>query len=231
MPQQINLATPVLLSQKRYFSAQTMAIALGVFAVFGAAMSGGLVWSLKTSSAGFTQTMASQTLEVESLKAAIQRSKASAAPADAALVQELQSKRKAVSQKEQLLAALKEGMFVPGEGHSDRLLLLARSIPQPVWLTQVKADPSRLEVSGFTLESAALNAWVERLADSPLMRGLKLASVKVDSTVAPAAPATPAAGATAPVAVSTARPVWSFSMVNLMPAPVANAALPAGGKP
>jgi Tfp pilus assembly protein PilN len=231
MPQQINLATPVLLSQKRYFSAQTMVIAMGVFAVFGAAMSGGLVWSLKTSSDGFTQTMASQTLEVESLKAAIQLSKASAAPADAALIQELQSKRKAVSQKEQLLAALKEGMFVPGEGHSDRLLWVARSIPQPVWVTQVKADSSRLEVSGFTLEPAALNAWVERLADSPLMRGLKLASVKVESTVAPVAPATPAAGTTAPVAVSTARPVWSFSMVNLMPAPVANAAPPAGGAP
>jgi Tfp pilus assembly protein PilN len=231
MPQQINLATPVLLSQKRYFSAQTMAIALGVFAVFGAAVSGGLVWSLKTSSAGFTQTMANQTLELEGLKAAIQRSKASAAPADAALVQELQSKRKAVSQKEQLLAALKEGMFVPGEGHSDRLLWVARSIPQPVWVTQVKADPSRLEVNGFTLEPAALNAWVERLAESPLMRGLKLASVKVESAVAPGAPATPTAGATAPVAVSNARPVWSFSMVNLLPAPVANAALPAGGKP
>jgi Tfp pilus assembly protein PilN len=226
MPQQINLATPVLLSQKRYFSAQTMVIALGVFAVFGAAVSGGLVWSLKTSSAGFTQTMANQTLELESLKAAIQRSKASAAPADAALVQELQSKRKAVSQKEQLLAALKEGMFVPDEGHSDRLLWVARSIPQPVWVTQVKADPSRLEVNGFTLEPAALNAWVERLAESPLMRGLKLASVKVESAVAPA---TPAAGATAPAAVSNARPVWSFSMVNLLPAPVENAALPAGG--
>lgn len=216
MAQQINLATPVLLSQKRYFSAQTMAIALAVFVVFGAALGGAFVWSLKSSSAGFVQTMADQSREVESLQAAIQRIKSSAAPADAALVQELQNKRKTVTQKEQLLAALKEGMLVPGEGHSDRLLWVARSIPQPVWVTQVKADQARLEVIGFTLEPAALNAWVDSLAQSPLMRGLKLAQVKVESAVAPVA--TPVAGAPAPVAASTAKPVWSFSMVNVLPA-------------
>lgn len=216
MAQQINLATPVLLSQKRYFSAQTMAIALGIFAVFGVGLGGAFVWSLKSSSAGFVQTMADQSREVESLQAAIQHIKSSAAPADAALVQDLQNKRKVVAQKEQLLAALKEGMFVPGEGHSDRLLWVASSIPQPVWVTQVKADQSRLEVNGFTLEPAALNAWVDSLAQSPLMRGLKLAQVKVESTAAPVA--APVAGVAAPVVASTARPVWSFSMVNLLPA-------------
>ena len=239
MPQQINLATPILLSQKRYFSAQTMAISLGIFTVFGGVLAGGMVWSLKSSSAGFTQTMANQAREIESLQAAIQRIKASAAPADAGLGQELQNKRKAVSQKQQLLSALKEGMLVPGEGHSDRLLWVARSIPQPVWVTQVKADQTRLEVNGFTLEPAALNAWVDRLADSPLMRGLKLASVKVENTVAPAtatAPAiTPVANAGDPVAASSARPVWGFSMVNLMPTPAqaveANSAVSSGAKP
>ena len=232
MPQQINLATPVLLSQKRYFSAQTMAISLGIFTVFGGVLAGGMVWSLKSASAGFTQTMANQALEIESLQAAIQRAKANAAPPDAALGQELQNKRKAVSQKQQLLAALKEGMFVPGEGHSDRLLWVARSIPQPVWVTLVKADRTRLEVNGFTLEPAALNAWVDRLADSPLMRGLKLASVQVESTVTPAT--TPVATAAAPVVAASARPVWGFTMVNVMPtsaqAADANAAS-SGAKP
>jgi len=216
MPQQINLATPILLSQKRYFSAQTMAITLAVFVVFGGALAGGMVWSLQSASSGFTRTMADQTREIKSLQAAIEHAKSSAAPADAALVQELQSKRKTLVQKEQLLAALKDGMFVPGEGHSDRLLWVARSIPQPVWVTQVKADQGRLEINGFTLEPDALNAWVDRLADSPLMHGLKLASVKVESTAA--------------VAPST-RPVWSFNMVNLMPAPVAIVKPSAGAKP
>ena len=38
MPQQINLSTPVLLTQKRYFSAQTMLVSLGVFVLVGGAM-------------------------------------------------------------------------------------------------------------------------------------------------------------------------------------------------
>lgn len=237
MPQQINLATPVLLSEKRYFSAQTMAITLGVFTLFGGVLAGGMAWSLKSASVDFTQTMANQSLEIASLQAAIQRMKANAAPPDAALGQELQSKRKAVSQKQQLLAALKEGMFVPGEGHSDRLLWVARSIPQPVWVTQVKADRTRLEVNGFTLEPAALNAWVDRLGDSPLMRGLKLATVQVESTATPAtAPVVtaPVVTAAASVAVAAARPVWGFTMVNVMPtsAPVADAnAASSGAKP
>jgi hypothetical protein len=38
MPQQINLSTPVLLAQKRYFSAQTMLASLAVFVLLGGAM-------------------------------------------------------------------------------------------------------------------------------------------------------------------------------------------------
>ncbi len=46
MPQQINLSTPVLLAQKRYFSAQTMVLSLLVFLVAGLAMTAYGLWSL-----------------------------------------------------------------------------------------------------------------------------------------------------------------------------------------
>jgi Tfp pilus assembly protein PilN len=215
MPQQINLSTPILLSQKRYFSAQTMALTLAIFAVVGAALCEAWVWNLQSASAGFAQTMSDQAREVESLQAAIQRIKDSAAPADAALVQQLQEQRKVVQQKAQLLAALKNGMFVPGEGHSDRLQWVARSIPTPVWVTEIKADTTRFEVTGFTLEPAALNAWVDKLSESPLMQGLKLATVKVENTAA---------------AVVASRAAWSFNLVSLA-APSTETPLPAGGKP
>lgn len=232
MPQQINLCTPILLTQKRYFSAQTMALTLAVFIVLGGVLCAAWVWSLHSAGAGYTQTMATQSLEVESLQAAIQRGKTSAAPVDPALVQQLQERRKAVQQRGELLIALQTGLLRPGEGHSDRLLLVARSIPAPVWVTEVKADPTRFELSGFTLEPAALNTWVDTLASSPLMRGLKLATVKVESTVAaqikvPVAAAS--AAATAPVAAS--RAVWSFNLVNVEPLPAASAGSPTGAKP
>jgi Tfp pilus assembly protein PilN len=232
MPQQINLCTPILLTQKRYFSAQTMALTLAVFVVLGGGLCATWVWSLHSASAGYTQTMAAQSIEVDGLQAAIQRGKASAAPVDPALVQQLQERRKAVQQRGELLIALQTGLLRPGEGHSDRLKLVARSIPAPVWVTEVKADPTRFELSGFTLEPAALNTWVDTLAGSPLMRGLKLATVKVESAVAAQLKVPGAAtSAATTVPVSAQRAVWSFNLVNLEPLPGVGAVSTTGSKP
>jgi Tfp pilus assembly protein PilN len=224
MPQQINLCTPILLTQKRYFSAHTMAVALGVFLLLGGILCGVWVWNLDQGTAVFRQTGIAQTREVESLKAAIERSKASAAPVDPALLAQLQSRRTVLAQREKLREALKEGMFRPGWGHSDRLSWVARSIPAPVWITDVKMDGVRFEVAGFTLEPPALNDWVDQLAASPLMQGLKLSAVKVEN--ATLTRTTGAPGAAAPASVASAstvppRPVWSFNLVSTQPVAVA----------
>jgi Tfp pilus assembly protein PilN len=226
MPQQINLCTPILLTQKRYFSAHTMALALGVFVVLGGALCGLWVWNLNQASESITQSLAAQKREVETLQAAIQRSRANAAPVNPALLALLQDRRNTLAQRERLKQALSEGVFRPGWGHSDRLTWVARSIPAPVWITSVSMDGSRFEVAGFTLEPSALNEWVDKLAASPLMQGLKLATVKVESaTVAPVA---------APGAVGApARSTWSFHLVSVeSPASsLPKLAQPAGGKP
>lgn len=229
MPQQINLCTPILLTQKRYFSAQTMAIALGVFLVLGTALCGTWVWNLDRASESFQQTLNSHTVELNGLKAAIQSAQASAVPVDPSLVALLAERRNAVVQREMLKEALNEGMFRPGWGHSDRLTWVARSIPAPVWITEVRMDGTRFEVSGFTLEPAALNDWVDKLSTSPLMQGLKLATVKVQNASAATlvVPGSPASATSAPAA--PARPVWSFNLVSIEPpgfAPAAAASKP-----
>ncbi len=233
MAQQINLSTPILLAQKRYFSANTMAIGLGAFLVLGGALSAAWVWNFDRGIATFNQSMAAQAQEVDSLKAAIERSKANAAPVNPALLEQLQRVRNTVAQREKLQLALQEGMFRQGWGHSDRLTWVARSIPDVVWLTDVKMDGSRFEVTGFTLEPAALNEWVDKLAVSPLMQGLKLATVKVENaTAALAAQAVaPASAPSAPAA--PARAVWSFNLVSVEPPPAAalDAASAPGNKP
>ncbi len=226
MPQQINLCTPILLTQKRYFSAHTMAFALGVFVVLGGVLCALWVWNLNQAVETIQQSLAAQKREVETLQAAIQRSRANAAPVDPALLAMLQDRRNTLAQREKLKQALAEGVFRPGWGHSDRLTWVARSIPAPVWITSVSMDGSRFEVAGFTLEPSALNEWVDKLAASPLMQGLKLATVKVESaTVAPVA---------APGAVGApARSTWSFHLVSVeSPASsLPKLAQPAGGKP
>ncbi len=234
MPQQINLCTPILLTQKRYFSANTMAIALGLFMALGGALCAVWVWNLDRASETFQQSVAAQAREVESLQAAIQRSRANAAPVDPLLIAQLQERRDRIVKREQLREALKEGVFRPGFGHSDRLAWVAHSIPAPVWITLVRMDGSRFEVAGFTLEPAALNEWVDKLALSPLMQGLKLATVKVENaTVATReAPSSTASAVSAPTA--TPRQVWSFNLTSVDPAAAMTATAPSsapGSKP
>ncbi len=219
MAQQINLCSPILLTQKRYFSAHTMALALSVFLVLGGVLAGAWVWNLHQATQNFAQTLQSQSQEIDTLKAAIERNKANAAPVDQAIAQQLQARKGAVLEREKLLAALQEGLMAPGAGHSDRLQLLARTIPAQVWITAVKADARQFEIEGFTLEPAALNGWVERLSASPLLQGLRLSDVQVDHTNR------------GPQAV-TERQAWSFQLVNTKPVAVAAAAASAhGGKP
>jgi Tfp pilus assembly protein PilN len=228
MAQHINLCTPILLSEKRYFSAQTMVQALAVFLVLGGVLCAAWVWNLQSASQGFGEAMATQTREIESLQAAIQRSRANAAPVDPALLQQLQDKRNATAARTKLLAALRDGILVPGFAHSDRLQWVARSIPDPVWVSDVKLEEGRFEVAGWTLEPAALNEWVAKLSTSALMHGVQLSNVKVENTSL----AAHAAG-TAVVSVSR-RPSWSFVLVGARPPPAipaAGAASAPGGKP
>ena len=228
MAQQINLCTPILLTEKRYFSAQTMVQALLVFLVVGCGLCAVWVWGLESSSRGFNDTMAAQTAEIDGLQTAIARSRASAAPVDAGLLQQIQDKRNALAARSRLLLALRDGVMVPGFAHSDRLRWVASSIPEPVWLTGVKMDDGRFEVVGFTLEPSALNQWVAKLSASPLMSSLRLAQVKVENTSLKTV--------SADKPVTAGAPTWSFSLVSAeppprLPASAATTAVSGGVKP
>jgi len=222
MAQQINLCSPVKLASRQSFSAQTMVRALALFLVGGGILCAAWLWNLQHVSAAFSQTLEDQARDIQGLKAALEAAKASAAPADAALVLQLKSQNALLAQREQLQAGLRLGLLQAGMGHSDRLQLIAQTIPAPVWVTELKTDSARFDVSGFTLEPSALNEWVSRLSASPLMQGLKLATVQVENTaVSPSrargdqpAAAVPAVAASAMVAQ---RAVWSFNLVSALP--------------
>ena len=221
MAQQINLCSSLPPSRRQSFSANTMALALLVFAVVGGALSAGWVISLQRAGQGYAQTLASQERDIQALKTALAAARSSAAPLDAALQQQLQGKHTEVAQREQVLQALKEGVFVPGMGQSDRLTLVARTIPQDVWITELKADAARLELTGFTLEPAALNEWVQALAASAQMQGVPLASVRVENVAGRdgAKPVLAVAPAPGSKPLRPGVPVWAFTLVSQQPRP------------
>lgn len=222
MAQQINLCNPIFLTQKRYFSASTMARALGVFLLLGGLLSLYWGWTLQALNAGYQQSVVSNQREIDRLQVAIQVNRVAAGPADAAALKELETRQTELQQRELLLRELKRGLLREGYGHAARLQLIARSIPPQVWVTEVKADDLRLELSGYTLEPAALNSWVARIAESPLLEGQQLSVVKVEKVVAEQRPGAPAV--TAPVP-AVSGPLWSYTLVTSLAQGVA------GGKP
>ena len=211
MPQQINLSNPIFLTQKRYFSASTMVRALGVFLLLGGLLSAYWLWTLQTLNAGYQQSVLSNQREIDRLQAAIQINRAAAGPADAAMVKELETRQFELQQRELLLRELKRGLLREGYGHAARLQLIARSIPPQAWVSEVRADDLRLELSGYTQEPAALNAWVARLAESPLLEGQQLSLVKVERVVTEARAGAPAI--TTPVS-TVSGPLWSYTLVT-----------------
>lgn len=221
MAQQINLCSPIQLAPTQRFAARSMVLALLVVVVVGALMAGALVWSLQRSAAAYQGTLALQERDIQGLKAALDAARASAAPVDPALQQQLQARRQELKQRALLLQTVRDGAFKPGAGHSDRLQLVAATIPAKVWITSLDADAQHLEIAGFTLEPAALNEWVARLSQSPLLEGLQLTKVQVDNTALASNK-----GVVADLSGSNGRSVWSFTLVTERPAPTQKGAQP-----
>jgi Tfp pilus assembly protein PilN len=158
----------------------------------------------------------------------------------AAAQQVLTQQRAVLTQRQQALAALQQGRAEPGFGHAARLRLVAQTIAAQAWLTQLRADDTQLEVSGFTLEPAVLTDWVNRLAQSPLLTGQALSTVIVEQVKADArlpsgaldrqSVATKDAAASvkeAPAKATALPPRWSYTLLSSMAKPVVEGA----GKP
>jgi Tfp pilus assembly protein PilN len=233
MPQQVNLCLPILRQQEKRFAAQSLAQALAVVLLVGGGLAAAWIWNLNAAVASLQVTLASQSKELENLRATLERTNASAGPLESPLVQELRQRKLEMQQRQSVLEALSQGLFAPGQGHSARLRLVAQTIPSVAWLTQIKADDQLLELNGFTLEPAALNDWVSKLAASPLLQGQSLNTVKVEgikpaNTLVQAASGGAAPAASGLVGVPDVKPaIWSFSLLSK----VATATSASGIKP
>jgi Tfp pilus assembly protein PilN len=240
MVQQINLCLPMLRKQKASFSAQTLLQALAAVLVVGGLLGVAWVWNLNQASDSLKQTLAAQTQEMAAMQAAIEKNQAGSGPALAAAQQVLTQQRALLTQRQQALAALQQGRAAPGFGHAARLQLVAQTIASQAWLTQLRADDTQLEVSGFTLEPAVLTDWVNRLAQSPLLKGQALSTVMVEQVKPEAVlpggaldrQSVVAKDAAASVKNTSAKPTalpprWSYTLLSSMAKPVGEGA----GKP
>lgn len=226
MAQQINLLTPILLAPKRYFSALTLLQATAVLSVAGLAASAWLQQRDRSAKADHQAQLAQFATQRQQLIVARANLPA---PLDAnALQQQLQALEAGNTQRQALLASLgSEGHRNHGQRHSDLLALVARTLPESVWLSELHYTPGRLELVGGTLNTGVLRPWFGQLGDHPLLAGQELSALRVERLGMPgtepsARPLLDLGGALAPVSV----PVWAFRVVST-PAGAASSA--AGG--
>jgi len=217
MSQQINLFNPVFLRKKKYFSAVTMAQALGVVAA------GMIVFSVYSSyqvnklAAAAAQSQAQLESRREQLAALVKQ----LAPAgkNTALADELVRAEAAVKGRRDLLTSLRTGALGNVTGFSRYLSALARSRTDGVWLTGVAVggDENDLQVRGRVLRPEMVPAYLQALNGEEVMRGrrvteLTLTAVRESKAVVAVGQPGAAASAAAPGAHAPTRFV-EFSVV------------------
>lgn len=144
--------------------------------------------------------------------------------------QQLVARQQALRSQQALLEArraarevLKRGIATDKSGPSALMRQLASSVPPPLWLIEVRVAGSRIDISGKTLEPAAVNLWLERLRAAETLAIKPVPAVRlerVDTAVQPSAQ---------PPAQLPARmpPVYTFAISAALSIPFADE----GGRP
>ena len=196
MPQQINLYSPILLTPKRYFSALAM-VQSGLALLLG--MAGFAIWvEMSTERIRHDSAAATATYQGDKQRLSAELARRPAAKDTSALDQELVQARKQLGERRQLLEELAPTSVPAGSGRAAVLRAVAQTVPEVVWLTELKMDEGRLEIAGMTLAPEALRPWLDRLAEQPALTGQALRAVKVERSDS----------------VPTGVEAWSFRVVS-----------------
>lgn len=228
MAQQINLLTPILLAPKRYFSALTLLQATGLLVVVGGAAALWLQQRDRQADADHQALLAQYATQRQQLIVA--RANLPAPQDGNALLQQLQALEAGNAQRQALLASLgspaNESGRRAGQRHSDLLALIAHSLPDPAWLSELRYAPGRVELVGGTLNTAVLRPWLGQLAAHPLLAGQELSALRVERLGAAGTQSggSPLLERNDSLAQSHL-PVWAFRVVS---APAASASAASG---
>ena len=180
MAHQINLYSPILLAPRRYFSARAMALSLALLALGLAALGAWAALNAERLQRELASAGAFHGAERTRLQQQLDAS-GRALPNDiAALEQELAREDAARKDRQQRLAELSRGLVAEGQEPSALLRMLARTVPAPIWLDDVRYAEGRLEVAGHTLQPEALPPWLAKVSADPVASAQPLALLKVE---------------------------------------------------
>jgi cell division protein FtsB len=179
MSQQINLFNPIFLKQKKYFSAATIAQALGLILI-GSVL-------LSAYSAVQSRSLSLQAVHVSEQLAATQQQLAKVnaqyAPRkkDQPLEDELNRLQAEQAALQQAMAKLQNDEFGNRKGYSNYLRAFARRILPGLWLTgfSIEGAGRAIGIQGRTLQPELVPAYIRRLGQEPIMQGISFAVLEM----------------------------------------------------
>src|SRR6266850_559026 len=179
MHQQINLYQPIFRTQRRLFSAQTIAAAMATIAVALIALWGYGAWKV-----GHLEKEVDQIARQDKLRAANLASGSAAFAAHASPAQ-IEARIKSLSdeldRRARALEALRSGAAGGLEGFAPRLEALARSHVDGLWLEGVSfgAAARSMSVAGATVDSRLVPRYLEELQQEPALAGARFDRVEI----------------------------------------------------
>lgn len=189
MSQQINLFNPLFLKKKRYFSALTMAQALGVLLVGLAGFYGYARYQqtlLESEAQGATRAF-------EAEKARLAKFTADFAPGKGLSETEkaITATKGEIAARQALLSQLQSGVLGNTRGYSALLGAFARRTQQGVWLTgiQIGSGDDSLAISGRAMQGEQVSALLAQYKLEPALKGRPFNGISIIKQ-----PAVPAAG-------------------------------------
>ena len=205
MAQQINLFNPVFLKQKKYFSAVTMLQALalllgGIVAFYGYTLRESQVLARLSDDTG-------RQLKAQSEQVARLTQEFSPLGRSKMLSDELARTTARLKQREDMLSVLRTGGLGNTDGFARYLAAFARQSMSGVWLTgfTIGGDESELLVNGRVLQADLVPAYIRALNREEVMRGRRVAELRLTAREEHDATGTAAPGA-GPAAAPAAAP-------------------------
>lgn len=194
MSQQINLFNPVFLKQEKYFSALTMAQALGLILAGSIAFYGFAAYR--------TNLLSKQVIEMGK-RLAIEEARFASASAKLGPRQKSKQVESEVTiaedqlrSRREVMEILQSGKLGNTEGFSDYMRAFSRQIMNGLWLTgfTVDANGSDMTITGRTLQPELVPAYIRRLSQESIMQGKAFAVLEMHQPIAAPAKGTDAQG-------------------------------------
>jgi hypothetical protein len=206
MAQQINLFNPIFMQQKKHFSAVTMLQALGLLFAGIVAFYGYALYETRT----LARVAENSRRQVQSQAELVAKMSREFSPQgrSKALEEEVTRATAQLKQREDLIAMLGTGALGNTAGFARYLIALARQSLPGVWLTglTLSGDEADLRLSGRVLYPDLVPAYVKALNKEEVMRGRRVAEMRLTAREERAAPPTAAPGASAPAPAPAAAP-------------------------